>query len=143
VRVPSVPIMLAGVVLTLAAGAADAYTCYVVLDANDNVVSRDTMPPVDMSAQGNAARDALRQSGKYLMIIEVDQCLPLGAVIGSADSGTATPADYMARVRPVMTRDSAAGATTRTPPGGVNMLPPPPPAPAPAATGQRTSPGAY
>ena len=142
-RVPSLPIMLAGMVLALATGAADAYTCYVVLDNNDNVVSRDTIPPVDMSAQGNAARDALRQSGKYLMIVEIDRCLPLGSIVGSADSARATPADYVSGVRPVLTSTRALGIAPRPLPGSVDSAAPSAPAAAPSATGRRTSPGAY
>jgi hypothetical protein len=133
--------MLAGMVLALAAGAADAYTCYVVLDNNDNVVSRDTIPPVDMSAQGKAARDALRQSGKYLMIVERDQCLPLGSIVGSTDSGPATPADYVSGVRPVLSSARALGIAPRPLPGSVDS--PAPPAAAPPASSRRTSPGAY
>jgi len=51
---------LAGTFL-LAAANANAMTCYIKYDRNDNVVYRDSRPPVDMSDNGTAARAAMRR----------------------------------------------------------------------------------
>ena len=39
-------------------GAANAITCYTVLDRSDNTIYQDTQPPVDMSETGAADREA-------------------------------------------------------------------------------------
>jgi hypothetical protein len=70
-----------------AAGAADAYTCYFILDAKDVVVYRHITPPVDMSERGAAEREALRRKGELLLIMETDRCVPLGFGSGWATSG--------------------------------------------------------
>jgi hypothetical protein len=138
--------MLAGVVLAVGAGAADAYTCYVALDAKDSVVYRDMIPPVDLSEQGKAARDAFRQRGNYLLIVEIDHCLPLGSALGSVGASPATPEDYVSGLRPVMTTSRGAGVAARPAFAGPSSMPPSAPVPAPAAppaAGRRPSRGAY
>ena len=60
--------------LCLASGAADALTCYVVLDRTENTIYRDVFPPVDLSDAGRAERDAMRSRGEFLMFLESDQC---------------------------------------------------------------------
>lgn len=49
-------------------------TCYVVMDRNDNVTYRSTLPPIDLSDAGAAARERMRQRGEYLMFGEFDTC---------------------------------------------------------------------
>jgi hypothetical protein len=145
-RVPSFPVMLAGVALALPAGVADAYTCYMLLDAKDSIVYQDTIPPVDMSEQGMAARDALRQLGNYLLIVELDHCLPQSAAPGSAGASPATPADYVRGVRPVLVSTGATGVPAGPPSGGGgnSTAPSAPASPVSApATTRRTTPGAY
>lgn len=129
-RVPSHPIALAGAVLALAAGPAAASTCYVVLDARDTAVYRNTMSPVDLSEQGKAARDALRQRGNYLLIIETDRCVPIGSAVGQAGSSAATLADYVSGVPSVITTNAAAAAAARPATGGAASTAPAAPAPA-------------
>jgi hypothetical protein len=70
--------MFAATALAAAAGAADAHTCYFLLDAKDVVVYRHVMPPVDLSERGAAEREALRRKGQLLLIMETDRCVPLG-----------------------------------------------------------------
>ncbi|HEX8012157.1 MAG TPA: hypothetical protein VF814_14685 [Casimicrobiaceae bacterium] len=55
-------------------GAANAIMCYTVLDRSDNTIYQDTRPPIDMSAQGAAERNALRARGEYLAISDADRC---------------------------------------------------------------------
>jgi hypothetical protein len=128
-RLPPLSAAFAGAVLALAAGAADAYLCFVVLDAKDAVVYRDTRPPVDMSDQGTAARNALRQRGQFLMIVTVDQCDPIGPGLAASASDATRLADFVSGVRPVMlSGDAAAAGDARAGAAGI-----PAPAPAPRA----------
>ena len=99
--------------LAATAGAADAYTCYLVLDAKDVLVYRHVIPPVDLSARGAAAREALRAKGQLLMIIETDRCIPLGFDSGWA-SATGTPASAAARNVDAIT-EPGQGAVSRAP----------------------------
>jgi len=79
-------IALTGAVLAVAACAAEASNCYVILDAKETIVYRASTPPVDMSARGAAARDALRQRGNYLLFMDTEQCVPIGTNSGEAIS---------------------------------------------------------
>jgi hypothetical protein len=77
-----------GATLILAPGVGEAATCYVLFDKYDNVVYRNTVPPIDLSEQGSGARNALRQQGEYLMVVESDRCAPVTFVFGIAGSKT-------------------------------------------------------
>jgi len=55
-------------------GAANAITCYTVLDGSDNAIYQDTQAPVDLSERGAAERDAMRARREFLMISETDRC---------------------------------------------------------------------
>jgi hypothetical protein len=65
---------------------ASAVTCYQVFDRNDNVVYRSTVPPVDLSDKGAAAREAMRQRGEYLMFGDFDKCPGVAFFTGSGGS---------------------------------------------------------
>ena len=80
--------LLAGVALGVAQAPALAATCYFVFDRSETVIFRDQKPPVDMSARGVAARDAMRQRGEYLMFIDTDPCAPLAFLTGPGTPGT-------------------------------------------------------
>lgn len=108
-----VPMALAGAVLALAAGAANASTCYVILDAKETIVYRAPMPPVDMSDRGAAARDALRKKGNFLMFMESERCVPIGFGSGWADSSQTPLADYASNARSITAPDE--GAVARAP----------------------------
>ncbi len=77
-----------GTVVALAAGTSGATPCYVLFDRFDNVVYRNTVSPIDLSDQGDAARAALRQRGEYLLVMESDRCPPVTFVFGAAGSKT-------------------------------------------------------
>jgi hypothetical protein len=70
-----------------APGAASAFTSYMVLDRSDNLVYRDTYPPVDLSDQGKAEREQMRRRGEQLIAMESDRCPTLEFFLGNA--GTA------------------------------------------------------
>ena len=119
-------IALVGVTLAVAAGVAAASTCYVILDATDTVVYRASIPPVDMSDRGAAAREALRQKGNYLLFMETDRCVPIGYESGEivsrqSNSGAITAVDQGAVAR--APRIQSARPTAGTP-GGVRPASP-------------------
>ena len=55
-------------------GAANAIMCYTVIDRSDNALYQDTQPPMDLSEQGAAERNAMRARGEYLTISDSDRC---------------------------------------------------------------------
>ena len=80
--------LLAVAALAMPLSPALASTCYFVFDKRDIVIYRDQQPPVDMSARGAAARDAMRQRGEYLMFVDTDPCAPLAFLTGPGTPGT-------------------------------------------------------
>jgi hypothetical protein len=54
-----------------------AAMCYEVIDRNGVVTYRDTHTPVDLSAAGASAREAMRQRGELLVIYDARTCLVL------------------------------------------------------------------
>jgi hypothetical protein len=81
------PVLLAGALVCAAlSGPAAAITCYTVLDRNDNVIYRDTYPPVDLSDQGAAERERLRRRGDHMIAMESDRCPTIEFFTGNAGS---------------------------------------------------------
>ena len=104
-RAMSFPLVLAAIA-ALAAGAVEASTCYLVINAKDVVIYREANTPVDLSDQGAAARDAMRRRGELLMILDTEQCWPVAA----SPSGQATVDEIVAGIRPAVTASTAADA---------------------------------
>jgi hypothetical protein len=67
-------------------GTAAALTCYTLLDRNDNVIYRDTYPPVDLSDQGTAERERMRKRGEHLIAMDADRCPNVEFFTGAAGS---------------------------------------------------------
>ena len=101
----SFPLVLAAVT-ALAASAVEASTCYLVINAKDAVIYRENTTPVDLSDRGAAARDAMRQRGELLMIVDTEQCWPVAA----ASPGQATVDEIVAGIRPAVSASDAAAA---------------------------------
>jgi hypothetical protein len=81
--------LLAGAMLCAAAsGHVAAFTCYTVLDRNENVIYRDTYPPVDLSDQGAAERQRMRNRGEHLLAMEAERCPGIQFFMGSAGTTT-------------------------------------------------------
>src|SRR5438105_2116744 len=97
------------------AGPAAALTCYSVLDRNDNVIYRDTYPPVDLSDQGAADRERMRRRGEHLLAMESDRCPTLEFFLGNAGSPNLNVDDVLGgmQVRSA-TSVSGVGATPST-----------------------------
>ncbi|MEO6927975.1 MAG: hypothetical protein ABI190_02320, partial [Casimicrobiaceae bacterium] len=65
---------LAAAMTALAIPAA-AGPCYVVLDKAQNVIYQSPQPPVDLSVQGHAARDAMRRRGEFMEMFDSQACV--------------------------------------------------------------------
>jgi hypothetical protein len=105
-------------------------TCFVVYDRNDNVIYRESRPPVDMSERGAAEREAMRKRGEYLMFVETDRCASMSFVTGGSPAdlisfdepagvpaGTPTPSPALGRdtVRAVGVSRGGVGAMRTQP----------------------------
>ena len=133
-RQSSLPLAACGAALALAALAAEAVTCDVVIDRNNTVVYQDVTPPVDLSERGGAAREKMRQRGELLMIIDADQCPRL---VFSSITGAASVDEIVAGMRPYIGATGGMGISARPGAGGAA---PAAPMAAPAATPTRSSP---
>jgi len=102
----SFPLVLTGAIAALAADAVQASTCYLVINAKDTVIYRESTTPVDLSDQGAAARNAMRRRGEVLMIIDTEQCWPVAA----SATGQASVEEIVAGIRPAVTQYDAANA---------------------------------
>lgn len=103
-------LIAAGAALACGAGAASAMTCYTVLDRNDNVVYRGTIPPVDLSERGAAEREAMRRRGQHMIAMDADRCPGVEYFTGSAGSSTLTVDQIVGGIVP-MRGQSPAGNT--------------------------------
>lgn len=80
-------------------GAANAITCYSVLDSTDNTIYQDTQPPVDMSETGAAAREAMRARKDYLTVYDTDRCPQVTAPLGATGYRTASVDEIVSGMR--------------------------------------------
>ncbi len=80
-------------------GAANAMTCYSVLDRTDNTIYQDTQPPVDMSETGAAAREAMRARKDFLTVSETDRCPQVTAPLGATGYRTASVDEIVGGMR--------------------------------------------
>lgn len=131
--------------LAFAAPGAQAVTCDIVLDRNGNVIYQDTVPPVDLSERGAAARDKMRQRGEQLLIIDTDQCPRLEF---STVTGAASIESIVAEMRPYNAITGGMGVSARTSGAGIPAgIPAGAPSgassSAPAAARSSGSPGRY
>ncbi len=90
-------------------GAANAVTCYTVLDRSDTTIYQDSDPPFDMSDRGAADRDAMRGRNEFLTISEVDRCLLIAAPAGTTAYRAASVDEIVSGMRAFAT--ARAGAT--------------------------------
>ena len=93
-------IMIAAFAAAALPGTASAVVCYTLFDKGDNVLYQDSVPPIDMSERGAAARDAMRQHHEYLLVYEVEHCPSIAAASGSTGYHPATVDEIVAGMRP-------------------------------------------
>jgi hypothetical protein len=93
-------ILAAMLAATAVPGAASAVTCYTVVDRSDATIYQDSEPPFDLSTEGGpAARSALRGRNEFLMISDVEHCLPISAPPGSTTYRAATVDEIVSGIR--------------------------------------------
>jgi hypothetical protein len=80
-----------GAAVGVAATPALATTCYEVIDRSNVVIFRDLSSPVDLSAAGAPAREAMRSRGELLVFFDAETCVLVGR--SSPTSGRALSAD--------------------------------------------------
>lgn len=113
---------LAAVLVTGAAPVL-AINCYSVVDRNDRVVYQSVRSPVDLSAAGAAARDALRAKGEQLIAMNTRSCPEVDTSNIGGDHKPATVAEIVAGMRPALRYGRPAGveaADITTTEGGVS-----------------------
>jgi hypothetical protein len=94
-------ILAAALAVIALPGAAEAVTCYTVLDQSDATIYQDTQPPFDLSTEGGpAARYTLRSRKEFLTISETDRCPSVSAPLGATGFQTASVEDIVAGMRP-------------------------------------------
>ena len=105
---------VAGAALLCAGASVSAMNCYTVLDRNDNVVYRGTIPPVDLSERGAAEREAMRQRGQHMIAMDADRCPGVEYFTGSAGSSTLSVDQIVGGIVP-MRGQSPAGNSPSSP----------------------------
>ena len=113
--------ILALVALASAAAPAAAFECYAIVDRSNEVVYQDFAPPIDMSADGAAARDALRARGQQLIVMDTPRCPAIDRLQVAGKGGPATVEEIVAGMRPAVPFGSARDRTARD--GGGIALP--------------------
>ena len=102
----------AGTALACAAGLASAMNCYTVLDRNDNVVYRGTIPPIDLSERGAPERQAMRQRGQHMIAMDADRCPGVEFFTGSAGSSTLSVDQIVGGIVPMRGQSPARSSPT-------------------------------
>jgi hypothetical protein len=87
-------------------GAANAIMCYTVLDRSDNTIYQDTQPPIDMSEQGAAERNAMRARREYLTVSDTDRCPLVTAPPGTTGYQPASVESIVSGIREYATAGS-------------------------------------
>ncbi|HXR56177.1 MAG TPA: hypothetical protein VN858_05205 [Casimicrobiaceae bacterium] len=105
--------ILALVALASAAAPAAAFECYAIVDRSNEVIYQDPTPPIDLSADGAAARDALRARGQQLIVMDTPRCPAIDRLQAGGKGGPATVEDIVAGMRPAVPFGSARSRTTR------------------------------
>lgn len=112
---PAVRMSLFAVIAAAAAwpSIASALTCYTLYDRTDAVVYRGTFPPIDMSAEGDAQRDAMRATGQFLVFGDAETCPPVEYRFGEAGSKTLSIDNIIGGIRPMTNRAPAPSGAAR------------------------------
>jgi hypothetical protein len=87
-QVSQLVIAIATAASIVASASVAASTCYALVDRSNEVTYQGPTPPVDLSDDGIAARDALRAQGQQLIAMDTDKC----PAIDRGRAGTKGPA---------------------------------------------------
>jgi len=90
--------ILATAVIAAAAPAA-ASNCYVIVDRTNDVTYQGPVPPVDLSDDGLATRNAMRAQGQQLIAMDTENCPPIDRVRAGNRSSPASVEEIVAGMR--------------------------------------------
>jgi hypothetical protein len=114
---------LAAATVIAAAAPAAGVNCYVIVDRSNEVVYQDITSPVDLSDEGAAARDAMRQRGQQLITMNSERCPAIDRARIAGAGGPATVDEIVAGMRSAVPF-GASGSAARPRPsdtGGINL----------------------
>ena len=92
----------AAVALAATALPAFAAECYVIVDRANQVVYQGLTSPIDLSADGKAARDAMRARGEQLIAMDTDHCPPIDRARITGNGKPASVDEIVAGMRPAI-----------------------------------------
>ena len=105
----------------VAATPAAAYECYVIVDRNNEVLYQDLTPPIDLSSDGAAARDALRARGQQLITLNSQRCPSIDRGHLTGKGGPASVEDIVAGLRPAVPYGIGGRAAQPAPDAGIHL----------------------
>ena len=102
---------IAAVAIVVTAAPAAAFDCYMIVDANNEVVYQDVTPPIDLSENGAAARDAIRVRSAQLIAMDTDRCPAIDRTLIAGRRGPASVEEIVAGMRSATPYGTAAGSS--------------------------------
>jgi hypothetical protein len=114
---------LAAAAIIVAAAPAVAGNCYVIVDRSNEVIYQSTTPPIDLSDEAAAERDALRQHGQQLIAMDSERCPAIDRAQVAGKGAPASVDEIVAGMRSVVTSSTAANrqAAPASASGGINL----------------------
>ena len=99
IRLSRWAVATASVATAVLAAPAAASVCYALVDRTNEVTYQGTLPPVDLSDEGVAAREALRAQGQQLIAMDTERCPPIDRGRNGAKNSAATVEEIVAGMR--------------------------------------------
>jgi len=90
--------ILATAVIAAAAPAA-ASNCYVIVDRTNEVTYQGWVPPIDLSDDGLATRNAMRAQGQQLIAMDTESCPPIDSTRAGNSTSPASVEEIVAGMR--------------------------------------------
>ena len=105
-----------------AAAPATASSCYVIVDRANEVTYQGPVPPVDLSDDGLATRNAMRAQGQQLIAMDTENCPPIDRARAGSRSSPASVEEIVAGMRSAVPYGAAAQpARAETNGGGIKL----------------------
>jgi hypothetical protein len=98
-RASHLSLAVVAVAAAMAAAPVAASNCYVIVDRANEVTYQGPTPPVDLSDDGVAARNALRTQGQQLIAMDTDSCPAIDRGRAGARSTPASVEEIVAGMR--------------------------------------------
>lgn len=108
--------MVAAVALPVAAA-----ECYLIVDRSSDVIYQGLTSPIDLSADGKAARDALRARGEQLIAMDTDQCPPIDRARITGNGKPASVEEIVAGMRPALAYGRLGAPSPLADPGAIAL----------------------